>query len=121
MREFTYGSQRHIDDAPGPGPDEPMTPVEQRDTAYRRRKAFLRSLGLPNAKLTNGRPDRPSNRPERRAEYRRRWYIRKVARENGISEAAAEYIVPRRPGTGRRHGITRDEAGRFLASTKRAG
>lgn len=109
---------RYPDEAPGPGPDMTgMTAQDRKDTRYRRRRAFLRGIGLPNARATEGRPDRPSNRPEKRAEYRRRWYVRKVAREYGISEAAAEAVVPRRPGTGRRRDVARDDAGRFISTT----
>jgi hypothetical protein len=109
---FTYGETL------GPGPDtSDMTAAERRDTAYRRRKAFLRNIGLPDARSTNGRPDRPSNRPEKRAEYRRRTRIRAIAAEYGISEAAAEYLTPRRPRNGRRENVARDDAGRFLAKS----
>ena len=107
-------------------PDEPMgdgptgTHVERKDAAYSRRRAFLRGIGLPDARTTNGRPDRPSNRPEKRSEYRRRAYIRKIAAEYGISEAVAEFLTPRRPRNGRRVNVARDDAGRFL-TTKRAG
>jgi len=105
----------------GDGPSD-MTTVERRDAAYSRRRAFLRGIGLPDARATNGRPDRPSNRPEKRREYRRLWYIRKIAREYGISEATAEVLTPRRPGTGRRVNVARDDAGRFAQAspTKRA-
>lgn len=93
---------------------------ERRALRYTRRKSFLRSIGLPDARVTNGRPDRPSNRPEKRSEYRRRAYLRKVAAENGISVATAEFLIPRRPKNGRRGNVARDEAGRFLP-TKRPG
>jgi hypothetical protein len=103
---------RYPDEPMGDGPDG-MTAAERKDTNYRRRRAFLRGIGLPDARATNGRPDRPSNRPEKRREYRRRWYVRKIAREYGISEATAEVLTPRRPGTGRRANVARDQAGRF--------
>jgi hypothetical protein len=91
---------------------------ERRDTSFRRRRAFLRAIGLPGARMTNGRPDRRSNRPEKRSEYRRRAYIRRIAAQYGISEAAAEAVTPRRPRNGRRVNVPRDEAGRFSSTSR---
>lgn len=111
--------ERHIDEAPGPGPDmSGMTAVERKDTRYRRRRAFLRSIGLPGARTTEGRPDRPSSSPARRREYRRRHYIRKVAEQYGISPGEAEALTPRRPSNGQRRGIVRDASGRFISTTR---
>lgn len=111
MREGRYRDEPPEADTAG------MTAQERRDTAYRRRRAFLRSIGLPGARMTQGRADRPSNSPERRREYNRRWYIRKVAAECGISEAAAEALTPRRPGNGQRSRVVRDAEGRFARIT----
>lgn len=111
---------RFPDEPMGDGPDG-MTPAERKDAAYSRRRAFLRGIGLPEARTSNGRPDRPSNRPEKRSEYRRLTYIRKVAAEFGISEAVAERVVPRRPRNGRRVNVARDVRGQFIKSNQRAG
>lgn len=111
MREELYP------DMPQASGNPDLTPAERKDERYRQRKAFLRSIGLPGARLTRGRPRR---NPARR-EADRRYYVRKVARENGISEAVAEYLTPHYPNRGRHAMPKRDDAGRFLPSTKRAG
>jgi hypothetical protein len=87
-----------------------LTPAERHDERYRQRKAFLRSIGLPDARLTRGRPRR--NAARRAAD--RRYYVSKVARANGISEAVAEYLTPKYPNRGRHAMPRRDDAGRFL-------
>lgn len=100
-------------------PDEPTTPdtpgltaEERRDERYRRRRAFLRRIGLPNARLTRGR---------RRKESDRRYYVRKLARKYGISETVAETLTPRHPNRGHHAMPARDSSGKFLPSTtKRA-
>lgn len=97
-------------DMPQASGNPDLTPAERKDERYRQRKAFLRSIGLPGARLTRGRPRR--NAARREAD--RRYYVRKVARLYGISEAAADALTPRYPNRGKHSMPKRDEAGRFI-------
>lgn len=94
-----------------------FVPEDKRHERRRRQRAFLLFAGI-QAFPTDGNPQRPSRRPKRMREYRRRYYLRLKAEALGITLEQAELLTPRRPRPAFRGGNARvprrDVLGRFL-------